>query len=344
MSNNNTVIPDSDLPDVLTMFGGYLQAGIPPSQCAKKTGRVFPKYQHAFDAIAARCEKGQGIASSMQKENLLSKKNCEVIRNGETAGTLVAVIQDLVQVQRDLNAFTKDIKKSLTSQAATILISVISTPYLLVFMAEQTPDAALQRFSTFIESLASHVPYLAYLYPLVIFTLILWGVNSEKAKEALFNVVSIVPYIDAAILNWQLGNWASLMSLSLKSGLTFQMAERMLGEMLRPELRSAVKKVSDESILKGWVAACDNEKWSNNDERHVLPDLLLTFLMAGAERGTTEQQLKELSQMMTTKAKASFQQLTTMTFYIVLLAAASIVLYLSVTVMNARFSAIQGFM
>ena len=334
---------DSDLPDVLTMFAGYLQAGIPAAQCAKKTGRVYPRYQNEFDAIAVRCEKGEGIASSMQKVKLLSRKNCEVIRNGETAGTLVAVIQDLVQVQRELNEFSKDIKKSLTSQAVTILVSIISTPYLLVFMAKQTPDLALQRFADFVDYLSSYIPYLGYLYPITVIAIITIIASSNRAKEAAFDVVSLVPYINTAILNWQLGNWSSLMSLSLKSGLTFQMAEKMLGEMLRPELRDAVRKVSDESILKGWIAACDNDKWSESDIRHVLPDLLLSFLMAGAERGTTEVQLKELSEMMTGKAKRAFQNITTMTFYGVLFAAAAIVLYLSVTVMNSRFSAIQGY-
>ncbi|MBY8168147.1 type II secretion system F family protein [Vibrio fluvialis] len=338
------VISDRDMPDVLTMFSGYLSAGISAAESARKTGRTFPRYQTTFNELASSFEAGQGLAVSMEKVNLLSKKNCKVIQSGETNGRISSVIRDLVDVQRQLNEFSNEIKKSLASQAITIILSLLVAPYLLVFMSQYTPDESLLKFATLVNSFSEVVPYLPYVYPMVLFIGVLALFQSKSAQMWIISTISIVPYVNRAAVNWQLGHWTSLMALSIKSGLGFRLAEPLVGEVLQPDLRVAIKKICDESVDMGWVAACDRERWKSNDERHLLPEILLTFLMAGADQGTLDIQLAELSAMMTRDAKKSFKTITAVTFYLVLISASAIVLYLSLTVMTARFHSLQGIM
>ncbi|WP_045394949.1 type II secretion system F family protein [Vibrio rotiferianus] len=334
------IVSNRDLPKFLSNLGNFIKSGIPTSGALKHVGNTFPQYRDACHQAATDCENGRDLPGAMKSVHLLSPNDIEIIRSGINSGCLEAVLMNMSEIKLEVNTFSQGIKKSLSMHLLTIVTALLVTPYILVLVGGQSQNEYLTGFNDVVEKLSNFIPHIGIIYPIALFTSIAWFFVSQTAQEAFFSTVSLIPYIRKALMNWQLSNWSSLMSMSLKAGLTFSQSETMLRETLSDALGSATKTLSEEMVSKGWEVACKQESWKEDDIRHDFPTLLIPYIEAGSLQGRLDERLIDLSTYMREDAKQAFEIITKVTFALVLSLSATLVVFLGITVMAAQTAGI----
>ncbi|MGR2997579.1 type II secretion system F family protein [Vibrio vulnificus] len=334
------IVSNRDLPKFLANLGNFIKSGIPISGALKHVGNTFPSYKEACQRAAFDCEKGIDLPTALKNVGLLSSNDIEIIRSGINSGCLEEVLINMSEIKKEVNTFSQGIKKSLSMHLFTITAALLVTPYILVMVGGQTKNEYLTSFNDSVQTMSNMIPHIWLVYPLALLSTIGWFFISQTAQEALFSMVSLVPYIRKALMNWQLSNWASLMSMALKAGLTFNQSERMLRDTLSKDVRVATRVLSDEMVDKGWQVACKQDKWKDDDVRHSLPTLLIPYVEAGSLQGRLDERLLDLSSYMREDAKQAFEIITKVTFALVLSLSAALVVFLGITVMASQTAGI----
>ena len=335
-----TVISEELTPDVLDIFNAYLSAQLSISECMAKLADSEPKHKDLFLTISSALADGESLESQLRKYKVFPEQITELIASGSAAGQLEETIEQIIDNQREINDLSTKTRRSLMTQSVTIAVALLSTPYLLIFMSEQSKDDGLAMVVKYINIVIDFVPYAAYVYPLVIFTAFFSIFIVKEVQETILNFLSVIPYIKRAITNWQLGIWSSSMSLSTRSGLSFAMAEPLLRPFLTGNLKEAIFLLNKHSLESGWAEALNSKEWEEDDPRHILPDLFKTSLLSGAATGDFSKQLSKISVRMLKESQKSFAIITQISFYLIMFLAAGIVLYLAITIMTARMASI----
>jgi type II secretory pathway component PulF len=331
----NPVVPISHVANVLSLFLAYYKSSQYISTAWHETAKSFANYKVAFNKVANDLEKnGVRLGEALKKHNIFDDDIIVILDAGATAGELDKVVRDVIASVKRQRTLSKNVLKSVLYQTILLFAVIIISPYLLYNMADNTAKgSALRDIQIQLDQLIELIPFIEFFYPFAVVGAALYAFLSPAIRMQLVNIISKIPVVGSAIINYQVGLWCNYASLMFGAGIDAKEIERLLRPTLINDLQDGFFKIIS-SLDSGWPVAV--EPVDQHDPRAAIPDIARSFLKAGGDSGLLDVQLKELSSYLLEKAADQFDIVTQIFSTFILILVGIGVLLLAMQVYLAR--------
>lgn len=295
------MIKSKDLPGIITYIEANFEAGLAASTIFSMAAKNFPTYQAQFNYVAAELEGGNSLADSLMQVSLFSEIVIEQIRAGETSGRVPEALASIALITEQSNDIANEFKSALMMPAATLGVALMAT----IFMAGYVIPKLAESFNmnadgsalvTLCLSLSKLIGENYWVYGVIALSIagfITYLFNSESVAKSAANATSGSPMLSS----YYFSTWASFMSMLQQSGVDIATSVRLCDQLLPMRLASAIKRVFYDVTEVGldYVDALDEGKFSEKDDRLLIPQSFRIAIKMGGVTGRMDQSLDKTS-------------------------------------------------
>ncbi len=327
----------------LRQLAALVSSGLPLVECLdaviEQTGHG--RLRTIFTQIKEKVTEGVSLSQAMSSHpNVFSEIYVNMVRAGETSGTLDLILTRLADFSEARLKLSKKIESALTYPIFLIMISTIIVIFLVSFVMPKIIgifEGMKMALPWSTKLLIGFVLFMKGFWWLVCMALIgiisaisLW-IRSEKGRRIWDRIKLKLPVIGPLYLKTVLARFARTLSILLKSGIklveALEIARFSMGSVVLEEAtKNAIKHINEGQSM----AVAMKKSWD-------FPPLMIQLIRAGEISGSLEEMLAKIAEIYENLLESSMDSLTSILEPVVILIMGLVVGYIVVSVLIPIF-------
>lgn len=330
--NRNAKIKPKDILLFTRYVSTMLAAGLPIMQVLEIVGQdqENPTMHSLIAAVRKNVSEGKTLADSFSKYPMhFNELYCNLIRAGETSGTLDKSLNRLGNYMERTENLKRKIKKALVYPIAILSIAMIVSLVLLVFVVPQFQSmfqsfgADLPFFTRMIVNLSNFILKFWWLIIAGIVGLIFWLKwlmrTSEKAKAIRDKYILKLYIIGPIIRQGIIARFTRTLSTTLEAGMPIVESLKSMPEMMGNKIYGeAIERIREE-VTKG------NQLSAVMAQTKLFPNMVIQMISVGEVSGSLPTMLNKVADYYEEEVNAIVDNLSSLLEPVIMLVLGTIV-------------------
>jgi general secretion pathway protein F len=336
-------VPATELALLTRQLGALLGAGV---QLVEALGTLAdqstrPAVKRMLSQVREAVREGSSLADALAGHpNIFSDLYVGMVRAGETAGALEAVLARLAEYSERQSEFMSKVRGALTYPiimmcvGSLILIFLMSYVVPQITMIFQQQHVVLPLMTRVLIAVSSFVTgYWLVLVALLLGVIgtILFGLSTRRGRRIYDRIVLRVPYLGETMIRIMCARFARTLATLLSSGVQLLPALSAVKRVVTNGLLADAVEQSRESIREGHGMGQTLQRSA------LFPPLLVEMIKVGERSGELEQMLERVADNYEREVEASLRQMTTLLEPLMTLAMAGVILFMMMAVLMPIF-------
>jgi general secretion pathway protein F len=284
---------------------------------------------------------GSSLADALAAHpNIFSDLYVGMVRAGETAGALEAVLARLAEYSERQSEFMSKVRGALTYPIIMMCVGSLIVIFLMSYvvpqitMIFQQQHVVLPLMTRVLIALSSFVTgYWPVLVAALLGTIgtILFGLSTRRGRRIYDRIVLRVPYLGETLIRIMCARFARTLATLLSSGVQLLPALSAVKRVVTNGLLADAVEQSRESIREGHGMGQTLQRSA------LFPPLLVEMIKVGERSGELEQMLERVADNYEREVEASLRQMTTLLEPLMTLAMAGVILFMMMAVLMPIF-------
>lgn len=284
---------------------------------------------------------GSSLADALAAHpNVFSDLYVGMVRAGETAGALEAVLARLAEYSERQAEFMSKVRGALTYPIIMMCVGSLIMIFLMSYVVPQITvifqqqHVVLPLMTRVLIALSSFVT--GYWLVLVALLLgatgtIMFGLSTRRGRRIYDRIVLRVPYLGETMIRIMCARFARTLATLLSSGVQLLPALSAVKRVVTNGLLADAVEQSRESIREGHGMGQTLQRSA------LFPPLLVEMIKVGERSGELEQMLERVADNYEREVEASLRQMTTLLEPLMTLAMAGVILFMMMAVLMPIF-------
>jgi general secretion pathway protein F len=336
-------VPATELALLTRQLGALLGAGV---QLVEALGTLAdqstrPGVKRMLSQVREAVREGSSLADALAAHpNVFSDLYIGMVRAGETAGALEAVLARLAEYSERQSEFMSKVRGALTYPIIMMCVGTLIMIFLMSYVVPQITvifqqqHVVLPLMTRVLIALSSFVtgywPVLAASLLAATGT-ILFGLSTRRGRRIYDRIVLRVPYLGATMIRVMCARFARTLATLLSSGVQLLPALTAVKRVVTNGLLADAVEQSRESIREGHGMGQTLQRSA------LFPPLLVEMIKVGERSGELEQMLERVADNYEREVEASLRQMTTLLEPLMTLAMAGVILFMMLAVLMPIF-------
>jgi len=336
-------VPATELALLTRQLGALLGAGV---QLVEALGTLAdqssrPAVKRMLSQVREAVREGSSLADALAAHpNVFSDLYVGMVRAGETAGALEAVLARLAEYSERQSEFMSKVRGALTYPiimmcvGSLIMIFLMSYVVPQITMIFQQQHVVLPLMTRVLIALSSFVT--GY-WPVLVASLlgitgtIRFGLSTRRGRRIYDRIVLRVPYLGQTMIRVMCARFARTLATLLSSGVQLLPALSAVKRVVTNGLLADAVEQSRESIREGHGMGQTLQRSA------LFPPLLVEMIKVGERSGELEQMLERVADNYEREVEGSLRQMTTLLEPLMTLAMAGVILFMMLAVLMPIF-------
>jgi general secretion pathway protein F len=336
-------VPATELALLTRQLGALLGAGV---QLVEALGTLAdqstrPAVKRMLSQVREAVRQGSSLADALAAHpNIFSDLYVGMVRAGETAGALEAVLSRLAEYSERQSEFMSKVRGALTYPiimmcvGSLIMIFLMSYVVPQITMIFQQQHVVLPLMTRVLIALSSFVTgYWLVLVALLLGTIgtIMFGLSTRRGRRIYDRIVLRIPLLGETMIRVMCARFARTLATLLSSGVQLLPALSAVKRVVTNGLLADAVEQSRESIREGHGMGQTLQRSA------LFPPLLVEMIKVGERSGELEQMLERVADNYEREVEASLRQMTTLLEPLMTLAMAGVILFMMMAVLMPIF-------
>jgi general secretion pathway protein F len=336
-------VPATELALLTRQLGALLGAGV---QLVEALGTLAdqstrPAVKRMLSQVREAVREGSSLADALAAHpNIFSDLYIGMVRAGETAGALEAVLARLAEYSERQSEFMSKVRGALTYPiimmcvGSLIMIFLMSYVVPQITMIFQQQHVVLPLMTRVLIAVSSFVTgYWLVLVALLLGTIgtIMFGLSTRRGRRIYDRIVLRIPLLGDTMIRVMCARFARTLATLLSSGVQLLPALSAVKRVVTNGLLADAVEQSRESIREGHGMGQTLQRSA------LFPPLLVEMIKVGERSGELEQMLERVADNYEREVEASLRQMTTLLEPLMTLAMAGVILFMMMAVLMPIF-------
>lgn len=336
-------VPATELALLTRQLGALLGAGV---QLVEALGTLAdqstrPAVKRMLSQVREAVREGASLADALAAHpNIFSDLYVGMVRAGETAGALEAVLARLAEYSERQSEFMSKVRGALTypiimmcvgSLIMIFLMSYVVPQITMIFQQQHVVLPLMTRVLIAVSSFVTGYWLVLVALLLGIVGTIFFGLSTRRGRRIYDRIVLRVPYLGETMIRVMCARFARTLATLLSSGVQLLPALSAVKRVVTNGLLADAVEQSRESIREGHGMGQTLQRSA------LFPPLLVEMIKVGERSGELEQMLERVADNYEREVEASLRQMTTLLEPLMTVAMAGIILFMMMAVLMPIF-------
>ena len=336
-------VPATELALLTRQLGALLGAGV---QLVEALGTLAdqstrPTVKRMLSQVREAVREGSSLADALAAHpNVFSDLYVGMVRAGETAGALEAVLARLAEYSERQSEFMSKVRGALTYPIIMMCVGSLIMIFLMSYVVPQITvifqqqHVVLPLMTRVLIALSSFVTgYWPVLVALLLGAIgtIMFGLSTRRGRRIYDRVVLRVPYLGETMIRIMCARFARTLATLLSSGVQLLPALSAVKRVVTNGLLADAVEQSRESIREG------HGMGETLGQSGLFPPLLIAMIRVGERSGELERMLERAADNYEREVSHSLSQMTTVLEPVMTLAMAAVIVFMMLAVLMPIF-------